>query len=358
VLSETELRSLQRSCDRSVSGHGPVRVSRLLASIPADTDIDMYGAGGVVTALENETADLLGKPAAVFLPSGTMAQQLALRVHADRRSRRGVVFHPMCHLRHHEGEALERVQGLVGRPVGHPERLLTVDQLSTVAEPPASLLIELPQRDLGGQQPDWDDLQSQLAWARERQAATHLDGARLWESAAGYGRTPAEISHGFDSVYVSFYKGVGALPGCCLAGDEDLVAQVREWRQRMGGTLYGMWPAAASARTLLAQRLPLMPAYFERTLAIATALEGHDQITVLPDPPQTPMLHLLLAVGAERLQHNAVDLARDASLWTWGKGMPTGNPVVQRVELSVGDATCELTIPEIVAAIDTVVAAA
>ena len=103
-----------------------------------------------------------------------------------------------------------------------------------------------------------------LGWARERGAATHLDGARLWESAAGYGRTPAEVAAGFDSVYVSFYKGIGALPGCCLAGDGELVAQVREWRKRMGGTLYGMWPAAASARTLLAQRLPLMPSYFER----------------------------------------------------------------------------------------------
>jgi threonine aldolase len=64
---------------------------------------DRYGAGGAVAALEAEVADLLGKPAALFLVSGTMAQQAALRVHADHRNRRGIVFHPACHLEWHEG---------------------------------------------------------------------------------------------------------------------------------------------------------------------------------------------------------------------------------------------------------------
>ena len=62
----------------------------------------------------------------------------------------------------------------------------------------------------------------------------HLDGARLWEAAAGYGRPPAEIAALFDTVYVSFYKGIGALPGCCVAGPADVVAEVREWRQPHG----------------------------------------------------------------------------------------------------------------------------
>ena len=61
----------------------------------------------------------------------------------------------------------------------------------------------------------------------------------------------------FDTVYVSFYKGIGALAGCCLAGPADVVAEVREWRGRMGGTLFGMWPGAASALTCLRRRLPL-----------------------------------------------------------------------------------------------------
>ena len=120
----------------------------------------------------------------MYLPSGTMAQQAVLRVHADRRGRRTVLFHPECHLRQHEEQALERLHGLIGRPVGRPvpaaDRSPTCEQ---VAEPPAALLLELPQRDLGGQLPAWDDLAAQVAWARERGAAAHLDGARLWEAA-------------------------------------------------------------------------------------------------------------------------------------------------------------------------------
>src|SRR5215471_7377442 len=269
-----EQRELRDQCTVFLAGHGPVTAAALLASIPADTVADHYGSGGVVPGLETETAGLLGKPAAVFLPSGTMAQQSVLRVHADRRRRTTVIFHPMCHLHRHEGEAYQRLHGLTGRPAGRPDRLLTTGDLAAIGEAPAALLIELPQRDLGGQQPGWEDLQAQLAWARDRGAATHLDGARLWESAAGYGRPPGEIAALFDTVYVSFYKGIGALPGCCVAGPADIVAGVREWRQRMGGTLFGLWPGAASALSCLRRRLPLMPEYLGHARQIAAALGG------------------------------------------------------------------------------------
>jgi threonine aldolase len=280
-----------------------------------------------------------------------MAQQSVLRVHADRRGRRTVVFHPECHLDRHEGRALERLHGLVGRPVGERSRLLTLDDLTAVAESPAALVIELPQRDLGGQQPAWDDLQAQVAWARDRGAAAHLDGARLWESSAGYGRSPAEIAALFDTTYVSFYKGIGALPGCCLAGPEDVVAEVREWRGRMGGTLFGLWPGAASALSCLRRRLPRMPEYLDRARAIADAVRELPGVTVVPDPPQAPMLHLLLRTSPEAFAAAALTLA-EAGLWTWEKPMGTGDPGVQRVEFSVGDATMALSVDAVRSAIE------
>ncbi len=90
----------------------------MLATIPADTTIDNYGQGGVVADLEAEICRLLGMPAATFLPSGVMAQQAVLRVHADQRNRRTVIFHPMCHLEQHEGQGYQRLHGLIGRPAG------------------------------------------------------------------------------------------------------------------------------------------------------------------------------------------------------------------------------------------------
>ncbi|TFV61787.1 threonine aldolase, partial [Blastococcus sp. CT_GayMR20] len=222
--------------------------------------------------------------------------------------------------------------------------------LDDVAEAPAALLVELPQRDLGGRLPPWDDLVAQVDWARDRGAAAHLDGARLWEASAGYGRPPAEIAGLFDTTYVSFYKGIGALAGCCLAGPLDVVAEVREWRRRMGGTLYGLWPGAASALSCLRRRLPLMPAYLERARAIADAVRDLPGVTVVPDPPQAPMLHLLLRTGHDGFTAAARSLAEDG-LWTWESAVPTGDPDVVRVELSVGDATLAVPVAEIRGAI-------
>lgn len=338
-----ELLALRQACTRSIQGHGLATAASMLATIPAETAMDTYGQGGVVADLEAEVGRLLGKPAATFLPSGVMGQQAVLRVHADARNRRTVIFHPMCHLEQHEEQACQRLHGLIGRPAGHPDRLITMDDLTTIAELPAALLLELPQRDIGGQQPAWDDLAAQVDWARQRGAAAHLDGARLWESSAGYGRSPAEISALFDTVYVSFYKGIGALPGCCVAGPEDIVEQVREWRRRMGGTLYGLWPNAASALTLLAERLPKFPGYLNHARAIAGALSSVPGVTLVPDPPQVPMMHLLLRVAKDDYTKAARRLAEEQGIWVSPFCMPTADPAVQRLEFSVGDATLEFT---------------
>ena len=343
---DDDLEALKDSCTRALAGHGPTRAVDLLATIAPDTAVDRYGAGGVVAELEGEVAALLGMPAAAYVPSGTMAQQAVLRVHAERTGRRTVVFHPEAHLDRHEGRALERLHGLVGRPVGDRSRLLTLEDLQGVAERPAALVLELPQRDLGGQLPDWEQLQAQTGWAREHGAAVHLDGARLWEASAGYDRPPAEVAALFDTAYVSFYKGIGALAGCCLAGPEDVVAEVREWRGRMGGTLFGLWPGAASALHCLRLRLPRMPAYLERAREVADAVRDLPDVTVVPDPPQTPMLHLLLRTSPEAFVQGARGLA-EQGLWTWPEARPTADPAVQRVELPVGDATTALGLDEV-----------
>lgn len=343
MTERDELMALRQRCTRSVHGHGLPTAASMLASIPADTVMDTYGEGGAVADLETEICELLGKQATTFLPSGVMAQQAVLRVHADRRNRRTVVFHPLCHLEQHEEQAYQRLHGLVGRPAGQRDRLITMDDLTAIAEPPAALLLELPQRDIGGQQPEWGELTAQVEWARERGAAAHMDGARLWESSAGYGRSPAEISALFDTVYVSFYKGIGALPGCCVAGPRDVIEEVREWRRRMGGTLYGLWPSAASALTLLAERLPKFPRYLDHARAIAAALSGVQGITVIPDPPQVPMMHLLLRVARDDYVKAVRRLAEDQGVWVSPFGLPTADPAVQRLELSVGDATLEFT---------------
>jgi len=346
-LTREEEQALRRTCSRFLTWHGLRSASDFLSEIPPDVATDVYGEGGVVEELEDEIASLLGKPAAAFLPSGVMSQQIALRVHADRRGRHTVLFHPFSHLDHHEERGYERLHGLHGRPVGEFQRLIEMDDLKGVAEPPAALLLELPQRDLGGQLPGWDDLVAQADWARGRGAAVHMDGARLWGCESFYGRTFREICEPFDTVYVSFYKQLGGLPGSGLAGPGDVVAEVREWRRRHGGTVHGMWPNAGSALNVLRMRLPRIAAYQEHALAIADALRDLPDVDVVPDPPHTPMMHLVLYREAGPLRSAALRMAREDGIWTWARYALTGAPQAQRAELDVGDATLQLAPSEV-----------
>jgi threonine aldolase len=355
ALSDAERRALRAGCDRTLHGHGLRTPADTLAELATLTTeelaVDMYGEGGTVAVLEDEIRALLGKPAAVFMPSGTMVQQSALRVHADHRDRRVVAFHPTCHLELHEDKAYQRLHGLIGRPVGDGRSLLTLADLEAIREPLAALLIELPQREIGGRLPAWEDLVAQVAWARERGAAVHLDGARLWECGPFYGRPLSEIAGLFDTVYVSFYKGLGGTAGAMLLGDEDVIAEAREWRHRHGGTLFNLWPYAAAALAGLRLRLPRMGAYVEHAQAIAGALSGIDGVEVVPDPPQTPMMHLHLRTTPAALTAGVRRLATEDRLWTFGGSLPADTPGFRRVELYAGDATLALTAQEVAAAV-------
>jgi threonine aldolase len=345
-----DLESYRRKCSRAIHWHGNRTAAELLAAIPTDLGIDRYGSGGAVEALEHEIRNVLGKPATVFMPSGTMAQQIALRIHADRRGVRAVGFHPTSHIELQEEKAYQRLHHLVGFAIGDSHRLITIDDLRAVREPLAAVLFELPQREIGGRLPEWNDLEEQVDCVRRQGTAVHLDGARLWECTPYYSRTLGEIADLFDTVYVSFYKGLGALAGACLAGDEELIAEACVWRKRHGGTLFGLWPNAASGLASLRKRLPLMPKYFEHARAIAAELRGIPNVEVVPDPPQTPMMHLHLRVDETAFLAAARRIAQEQGVFTWPRTYPGDAPAIRVVELTVGDATLQFG-PDEVAAI-------
>ena len=337
---------LRWTCPRSLNWHGNKSAAQILAEIPTDLGIDRYGAGGAVAVLEEEIAGDLGKPAAVFMPSGTMAQQIALRIHADRRGVRTVGFHPTSHLELHEDKAYQRLHGLVGVPLGDAHTLLTLNDLA-VAEPLAAVMFELPQREIGGVLPVWDDLEAQVASVRDQGAAVHLDGARIWECAPHYDRSPAAIAALFDTVYVSLYKGLGGLAGCCLAGEPAIIDEARLWRGRHGGTLFGMWPSAASGLAGLRTRLPRMPAYFAHAVAIADAIRLLPGVEVVPAVPQTPMMHLHMRVEEDAFAAAARRIAEDDGIFTWPRTFAAATPSIRIVELTVGDATLEFSPDEV-----------
>ena len=223
-------------------------LAELVDEVGPDEQPDRYGEGSLINDFEQEVATLLGKEAAMFVPSGTMAQQIALRIWSERRRSTTVAFHPTCHLELHEQGGYAFLHGLRARLIGEATRLLTLDDLCATPGSLAALLLELPQREIGGQLPAWADLEQQVAWARQRELPVHLDGARLWECGPYYNRPLAEIAALFDSVYVSFYKGLGAIAGAALLGSTEFIAEARVWLRRHGGNLVQLFPFVISAQ--------------------------------------------------------------------------------------------------------------
>ena len=193
--SNAELRA---ACTRVLSLHRPLGprawFERLAASPYSALDIDQYGQGEAVQLLEQRIASLLGKPAAVFVPKGTVAQMAALRVHTDRRLTRTVALHPLSHIDLDEDGAAERLHHLTLLRVGSHHGPFTSADLASIHERLGALVIELPLRRAGFQLPDWTELVNLHAWAAERGVPVHMDGARLWSSAPGYGRDLADVA--------------------------------------------------------------------------------------------------------------------------------------------------------------------
>jgi threonine aldolase len=288
-----------------------------------------------VPRLEGRIAELLGKPAALMFPTGTMAQQVAMRIHADRRGIRTIAFHPQCHLELHENKGYSMVHGLTGQLVGDRHSLIKLPDLEAVKQPVAALLLELPQREIGGRLPEWEDLVAQIDWTREHGVASHMDGARLWEAQPYYGRTHAEIAALFDTVYVSLYKGLLGISGALLAGDTEFVEHARVWRDRLGGNTASSWPMAIAGERGLDELMPRMPEFLARARAIAGELDGVPGVQIVPSPPQTPLFHVHLAAEPDRVIEQAKLLTEKTGLRLFGRVMTVPNPLGCAFEISV-----------------------
>jgi threonine aldolase len=323
----------------------PARLLRLMLDrLPED--MPASGPDGPVAVFERRIAELLGKPAALFFPTGTMAQQVALRVHAERLGRRAVAFHPAAHVEAWEAHGYQVVHGLRGHLLGDRHRLIAAADVATVAEPLAALLVELPQRDLGGALPDWPDLVALVDAARGLGAAVHLDGARLWEAQPYYDRPHAEVAALFDTVYVSVYKGLEGVRGAVLAGPVDVVAAAEVWRRRLGGSIPDAWPLAALGLIGLDDLVPRMPVFWAHARALAAAIETVDGVRVQVSPPRTPVFHVHLPVGPERLAAAAREIVRDRKVHLFLYTRSAPSPDASSFEVSVGENALAIEPPE------------
>ena len=220
-----------------------------------DVESDNYLLGGEVEAFEQHWAKLLGKETAVFMPSGTLANQLALRALAG--SKRRVIVPEMSHIYNDTGDACQTLSGQTLMPLAQGratftradvEAVLTRTAGGRVATDVGAIVIESPIRRLSGQMFDWEEAKRISAFAREKGIGMHLDGARLFIASAYTGISPAEYAAQFDTVYISLWKYFNCGIGAILAGPKRVLDGMFHVRRMFGGNLAVGWNAALVAR--------------------------------------------------------------------------------------------------------------
>ena len=342
---------LQAGCSRQLSGHKlapPADALRALADHPSAAEPpDVYGAGGAASLLEKRTAELLGKPGAMFCIKGMIAQMAVLRAASEQACTRNIVVHPMSHIELDEEGALWRLHNL------HPIRLgkyapFTLAQLQAVTDPIAAIVVELPLRRSGYRLPPLDELRAISAWARERRIHLHFDGARLWEAAAGYGTSLDELASLADSVYVSFYKGLGGLGGAAVVGEEAFIHSLAVWKTRHGGNLYRVFPYAISALAGLEKHQPRMPLYVERARQLAERLGGDGRIKITPEHPKVNAFHLLLPGSLADLTQRNRDFAKKRRIWMFNMFYESPFDGHSIGEVAIGDSSDDYDLDEAV----------
>ena len=234
----------------------PELMVRRLAQISETSGIeaDNYSLGGVVEEVENRFAAILGKEAAVFMPTGTLANHLAIRNQSRGKPR--AIVQEQSHIYHDIGDCVQQLSGINLVPLAFQRPYFTLEEVKAAVEssargrvltPVGTLVIESPVRRQHGQIMPFDVMKQITEYCAAKDIRTHLDGARLFMMSAATGISPWEYSALFDTVYVSLYKYFGAPFGAILAGTEEFCRDIFHDRRMFGGGLSSASLAAALA---------------------------------------------------------------------------------------------------------------
>ncbi|MDP6582729.1 MAG: aminotransferase class I/II-fold pyridoxal phosphate-dependent enzyme [Vicinamibacterales bacterium] len=251
-------------------------------------DRDSYSNGGTVQALEERCAAMLGKERAVFMPTGTLANQLAVRALAGAAGGRAIL-QAESHLFNDSGDCVQTLSAINVMPLAPGTATFTLDQVEEVLDRTASgrvtrpvsvISIETPVRRRSGETFDQAELERVTDFARREGIGLHLDGARLFLQSAYTGVAVGEYARPFDTVYVSLYKYFNAVSGAILAGPRALLDDMYHTRRMFGAGLPGAWPFAAVAL----HYLPGFVDRFRKAVAVSEAfieqIAQHDAFTV------------------------------------------------------------------------------
>jgi len=309
---------------------------------------------------------------AVFMPSGVMAQQIALLIHASStQQEKKLLFacHHSSHLVLHEEDGYRELLGMEAVVIDTKqniennglfispirachvfetfEKIKKDRDVSIVGDILSTLIVEIPHREIGGKCTPFEDLLMIRELCSREGVRLHCDGARIFEATVGYSKAPAELAQLFDSIYISFYKGLGGISGAMLMGSCEFCDEARIWLRRFGGNLYTLLPYAVSGwngykrnwvweggtMTFLAKKEKL-----SRIVAQLTADSDINTIVTFDPPvPEVNMVHGYLRLNAKDFQLIKEKIENELGIRVLNRVRPAGEGQ-SKFEWTMGEA--------------------
>lgn len=344
MINENPLQAAYKQTSYQLAGHGRRNIDVLkkaFENIEGSLESDLYGSGHVIEEFQEKMAGLLGKEKAVFFPSGTMAQQIALRIWCDEKNMMKVAYHPLSHLEIHEEDGLKKLHNIKTVLLADKSRVIDLEDVTGMEDGVACLLLELPQREIGGQLPSFETLEQISKHCRIQGIKLHLDGARLLEVLPYYQKTASEVCELFDSIYLSFYKGIGGIAGAILAGGQHFIEQSKIWKRRYGGDLISLYPYVISADYYFGLRSDKMPQYYEAAKELASFFNSCHEVSTLPLVPVSNMFHVQFPHPKEEVEPVLIKVLQQTGIGITNHLRETGKESCY-FEVSVGDRYSDL----------------
>jgi threonine aldolase len=255
----------------------------------AEVGDDVFDEDPTVHRLQDRVAELLGTEAALFVPSGTMANQVCVRVHT--RPGDELICETTSHVYVWEAGGPAALSGVTTRPVDGDYGVLEPDQLADKVRPSSEhyartrlIVLENTHNRGGGRVYPLETCRSVTGWARQNGLVTHLDGARLWNAHVATGIPLADWCRSFDSVTVAFSKGLGAPVGSAVAGTTNFVAEARRVRKLLGGHMRQVGILAAGALYAIEHHVARLADDHRNARVIGAAIRDTPGLRL--DPPE------------------------------------------------------------------------
>ena len=273
----------------------------------AEVGDDVYGEDPTVNRLQERAAELLGKEAALFVPSGTMGNQIAVKVHT--RPGDEVILEADSHIFNYEMGTMAAFSGVLARPIPTERGVLPLEAVEAAIRPRIYYLsrsglicLENTHNRKAGAVYPLDAARELLEFAHSRGIPVHLDGARIFNAAVATGLPAKELAEGFDSVMFCLSKGLGAPVGSMLAGSKAFIEEARRVRKMLGGGMRQAGILAAAGLYALEHHIERLAEDHENARLIHDSLKEFEPELLELEPVETNIIIFSLKkIGAEEL---------------------------------------------------------